>query len=92
MTGAEIGLALVSGGIGSLLGGVGGAFGATTALRRDVADLKTMVNNRLTRVEMRVGVTAEGTLTGNGLIGTVAALAARVDRRNHFQHPDQDEG
>lgn len=67
MTMQEVLLAAVSGGIGALCGGVGAAYGATAAVKQILATH----DKRLNRVEQRVGVTEEGTLTGNGILNEI---------------------
>ncbi len=57
----------------SVVGALAGAYGASGALR----DRVEQHGNRLIRVETRVGIQADGTLTGNGLIGRVEALEER---------------
>lgn len=74
MTGGEIGLIVLSGVVGATLGAIGGAYGATSALREQLNDYRGRTDLRLTRVETRVGITADGALTGNGLIGRVNDL------------------
>lgn len=69
--------------VGAICGAIGGAWGANLALRERVA----RGERRIDRLEGKVGVTEDGTLTGNGLIGTVAELRDRVDLRNDRQHP-----
>ena len=64
---------LLSGALGTVIGAVGAAYGATAALRVRVDGH----GERLIRVETRVGIQADGQLTGNGLIGRVDALEGR---------------
>lgn len=58
---------LVASMVGALVGASGAAFGLALAH-----------GNRLTRVESKVGITADGSLTGNGLIGSVAEIRAQL--------------
>lgn len=71
---AEVLNELLIGALGTVLGALGGAYGATAALRDKVASH----GDRLIRVETRVGLNADGSLTGNGLIGRVETLEGRV--------------
>lgn len=65
---------LLIGALGIVVGSLAGAYGATAALRDRVA----VHGERLIRVETRVGLNADGTLTGNGLIGRVDALEEKT--------------
>jgi len=89
---AEVVLALFSAALGGMAGAVGGAFGATRALQKELQDLKLIHGDRLIRVETRVGITEEGALTGNGLIGTIRNVTRRMDARNDRQHPFTGDG
>lgn len=66
---------LLVGALGTVLGAVGAAYGATAALRTRV----DQHGDRLLRIETRVGLTPDGALTGNGLIGRVVKLEATLD-------------
>lgn len=61
---------LLVGALGTVMGAVGAAYGATAALRTRV----DQHGERLIRVETRVGLNADGSLNGNGLITRVGAL------------------
>ncbi len=80
MTSNDVILATVSASVGGLVGAIGGAFGATASLKTFV----TRLDKRHDRVEQRVGITQDGGLTGNGLIGDVADMweeQSKLDRR-----------
>lgn len=77
MTMADVGLVVLSGVVGATLGAIGGAYGATSALHEKLDQYKSTTDLRLTRVETRVGITADGGLTGNGLIGRMNDLEAQ---------------
>lgn len=77
MTMADVGLVVLSGVVGATLGAIGGAYGATSALREKFDSYKGTTDLRLTRVETRVGITKDGALTGNGLISRVHDLEAQ---------------
>lgn len=88
MTASEVGLVVIGAVVTGALTGIGGAFGAAGAVRRELAawrdeakqelnDVKDEHGTRLTRVETRVGITKDGALTGNGLISRVHDLEAQ---------------
>ena len=89
---SEVVLVLISAALGAAGGAIGGAYGATQALRREVQVLKDEYGNRLIRVETRVGIMEDGSLTGNGLIGTLRNAIKRIDQRNERQHPFTGDG
>jgi len=85
MTGGEIVLVSLGAVMTGIVTGIGGAYGAAGAVRREMGamraetkqelnDLKEEHGTRLTRVETRVGITRDGALTGNGLIGRMNDL------------------
>lgn len=69
---------LVASLIGALVGASGTAFGLVLAMRTNIADLRLEHSTRLTRVESKIGITEDGALTGNGLIGSVAGIHAQL--------------
>lgn len=88
MTASEVGLVVIGAVVTGALTGIGGAFGAAGAVRRELEawrdeakqelhDVKDEHGTRLTRVETRVGITKDGALTGNGLISRVHDLEAQ---------------
>lgn len=88
MTGSEVVLAALGAVVTGALTGIGGAYGAAGAVRKEMnawrAEAKEELNDvkdehgtRLTRVETRVGITKDGALTGNGLISRVHDLEAQ---------------
>ncbi len=88
MTASEVGMVVIGAIVTGALTGIGGAFGAAGAVRREMNawrdeakeelnELKDEHGTRLTRVETRVGITKDGALTGNGLISRVHDLEAQ---------------
>lgn len=80
MTTHDVLLAAISAGLGALCGAVGGAYGATAAVKEILAGL----DKRTIRIEQRVGVTDSGALTGNGIMQDIIAIRshnATTDRR-----------
>lgn len=82
---AEAVMAILSGSAGMVLGAAGGAYGATAALKKELQtekdvrrDADTNLSLRTDRLEQRVGLTSDGSLTGNGLITTTRALADAI--------------
>jgi len=82
---SELMVAVLSGSFGTVLGTAGGAYGATMAVKRDLraeTDARKQADTehalRTDRLEQRVGVTQDGSLTGNGLITTTKGLADAV--------------
>lgn len=73
VTTQELGLVAFSTAASGLLGAVVGAFAATSQLKEQVAK----VLQRIIRLEQRIGVTEDGTLTGNGLMADVHTIRAK---------------
>lgn len=67
MTTEQLTLLIVSNVLSLTFGASAGAFGATNAVRQR----QDKQDQRTGRLENKVGITEVGSLTGNGLIGTV---------------------
>lgn len=89
---AEVAIALFSAALGGMAGAVGGAYGATQSLKKELQDMRTEYGDRLIRAETRIGITEDGSLTGNGVIGTLRSVVKRMDQRNDRQHPYTGDG
>ena len=91
--------------LSAFIGAAGAAWGATWSLREKIMDIKDNHGSRLQTAESKLGITKEGTLTGNGILSEVSRAhrriddflnqeardIARIDRRNRLQHPGDDD-